>query len=29
MLKTILLGLMFCVASAGFAQENPLAGGSG
>jgi len=26
MLKTIFLGLMFCVASAGFAQENPLAG---
>ena len=26
MLKTIFLGLMFCVASVGFAQENPLAG---
>jgi hypothetical protein len=26
MLKTIFLGLMLCVASAGFAQENPLAG---
>ena len=26
MLKTIFLGLMFCVASLGFAQENPLAG---
>jgi hypothetical protein len=26
MLKTVFLGLMFCVASSGFAQENPLAG---
>lgn len=26
MLKTIFLGLMFCIASAGLAQENPLAG---
>src|ERR1700759_4583607 len=26
MLKKIFLGLIFCVASAGFAQENPLAG---
>jgi hypothetical protein len=26
MLKTFFPGLMFCVASAGFAQENPLAG---
>src|ERR1700675_1665876 len=26
MLKTVFLGLMFCTASAGFAQENPLAG---
>src|SRR5258708_38599208 len=26
MLKTIFLGLIFCVASVGLAQENPLAG---